>query len=213
MTGLVECFADPLGRGVWLRPGTSDQQVFLETFEGLYHVPPDWMEPPKSVLDLGANIGLVSAHYRCLWPDAEIVAVEPDPSSALLAARNSGCLVDVCAVGSWSGCGGLVGDVAYARRLVRDHDGGVIVKSFGELVGQYFGGSVDFVKVDVEGEEWGLLGGVPSGVRSLLVELHDRWEGDSDGAVLLGAQVLLNGSGFLSMPHRVHPRAVFAWRP
>lgn len=210
---LVERFVEVLGRSVWLRPGTSDGQVFVETFDGRFHVPPSWMPVPSSVLDLGANVGLVAAHYGVLWPGARIVCVEPDPGSALLAARNSGRLVDVCAVAGWSGTGELVGDQAYARRLVRDSGGGVVVRSLGELVDAHFGGWVDLVKMDVEGAEWDLLGDEAMvGVGAVLVELHDL-EGESDDDLIFSARALLESRGFVTERHDVHPRAVFAWRP
>lgn len=78
-----------VGRYVALRETGSDRTVWADTFSGLYHVPPVpiW---PETVLDLGANIGLTTAHYRTLWPDAQIVAVEMDAACCAIALAASG---------------------------------------------------------------------------------------------------------------------------
>ena len=198
-----------------MRPGTSDVTVYNETFTGLFHVPPEWMPVPSTVLDLGANIGLTAAHYKAMWPDARVVAVEPDPSSAAMARRNIGddsVFVDECAVGGSAGRGRMSDGDHYSRRLERGEGGHVVVDTFRAIVDRHFPDGVDFVKVDVEGAEWHALREIPAGVRSLLVELHERPGRDDDVSMLLTAQRYLAAQCFLSQPHRIHPRAVFAWR-
>ena len=39
------------------------------------------LPPPRLILDVGANIGLAALYFRAQYPDAEIVAIEPDPAS------------------------------------------------------------------------------------------------------------------------------------
>lgn len=217
---LVKRFAPVLGREVYLRPGTSDSVVFSETFDGLYHVPPDWMPVPSSVLDLGANVGLVAAHYRVLWPDARVVAVEPDPACCDLIKRNApGVSVLPAAVASFSDVGVLVGSESYAMRFVhyedlRDEHPVCVDRVHSVDFDNLIGPRKDFVKMDVEGMEWDLLGlSELSRVRYVLVELHDwRQDGLSDEKMILEAGRLFEAQGFEWEPHRVHPRAVFAWR-
>lgn len=36
---------------------------------------------PDTVLDLGANVGIFSRYARTLWPNANIIAIEPDPKN------------------------------------------------------------------------------------------------------------------------------------
>lgn len=36
---------------------------------------------PDTVLDLGANVGIFSRYAETLWPDADVIAVEPNPTN------------------------------------------------------------------------------------------------------------------------------------
>jgi hypothetical protein len=53
---MITRYAQPLGREVERRPGTTDEQVFHETFVKQFYVPPEEIRP-ATVLDLGCNIG------------------------------------------------------------------------------------------------------------------------------------------------------------
>lgn len=68
------------GAGVLCRPGTTDAQVFDDTFVGLYHLPP--ADHPLSadavIVDLGANVGYTAAHFAAMLPESRIIAVEMD---------------------------------------------------------------------------------------------------------------------------------------
>ena len=65
-------------------------------------------EPPKRILDLGANIGMGSLYLSALFSEAQFVCVEPDPRNVPLLERNlraNGVRAQVmaCAVGAKSG--------------------------------------------------------------------------------------------------------------
>ena len=64
---------------VWLRSGTTDQDVFEEAF--LREGPALAIAAPKFILDGGANIGLTSVWFAAHFPDAVIAAVEPEASN------------------------------------------------------------------------------------------------------------------------------------
>ena len=84
---LITRYVQALGREVHLRPGTTDEQVFHETFVKQFHVPPEEIRP-ATVLDLGCNIGLTVAHFEVLWPNAEIIGVDLDSENCVVARRN-----------------------------------------------------------------------------------------------------------------------------
>lgn len=209
-------FTGALDRDVLLRPDAADRQVWADTFTGLYHVPPDDMPAPRTVLDVGANIGLTAAHYQRLWPHARIVAVEMNATSAALAERNAPSVhVRQHAVTGTGGHGsydpfadsdahtflpgGRAGVPVQALTLRQ-----TILRSFAE-------GSADFVKLDVEGSEWGILGHIEwaPNVGHLLVELHG--DGGPDELVAR-AIALLERAGFHARRHERHPQAVYAER-
>lgn len=202
-------------REVWLRPGTTDRRVWADTFTGLYHVPPVHRHP-ATVLDLGANVGLVAAHYRYLWPASRIVSVEMDADNFALAQANApGVTLAQAAV------------VPESYRQLRawyagEEEDGYHLAPLGprsapaitvrELLGWFGVEEVDFVKMDVEGAEWQLLGDAAAAewaprVRSLLVEVHG-----GEGRERMARS--LADLGFRATTRRLrHPSAVWAWRP
>lgn len=216
-----------IGRDVVLRVEGSDRQVWADTFSGLYHVPPV-MPVPRVVLDLGANIGLTAAHYKMLWPEARVIAIEMDAESAKLARRNApGVEVHAHAVtgpGGW----GSYNPVGRAEAFAFTHSDatGVLVESLtmrqtllrrcGRHGANNRRDGADFVKMDIEGAEWPIMqrNDWAHLVGHLLVELHAPGFDPgmtSEGMVEL-ACTQLRGIGFKhAEPHPPHPQAVFAW--
>ncbi len=208
-----------LGRAVYLREGTSDAQVWADTYSGLYHVPPYEIDP-ATVLDLGANIGLTAAHYAALWPDAEIVAVEMDSDCAELARLNAPTVTvndhAVSADGGWGSYDPAVRAEAF-RFEPGDRDGQLKMSlTLRQIIKRSFpGGCVDFAKMDIEGAEWGILAKPTWAplVCSLLVELHPVGDMPDDSDWLVSRAVdLLAAAGFEAKRFERHPRAVWATR-
>jgi FkbM family methyltransferase len=218
---LQRVYTNAISRSVYLRK--IDRQAWSDCFTGRYHVPPETVEP-ETVLDLGANIGLTTAHYQAMWPKAKIVAVEMSVTNAALIPLNApDATLRIEAVtdderASW-GTYQLGGDpLAYAFVPCGTSGETVQAKTLGRIIDIEFGrgGEVEFVKMDIEGAEWGILAaadGWRDRVRSLLVELHDSdISPDVSMELLVRATRLLALAGFDSYPHDTHPRAVFAWR-
>lgn len=211
-------FADLLGRYVYLRPGTTDHRVFTDTFRGLYHVPPDTGFHPATVLDVGANIGLVSAHYAYLWPTATVVAAEMDDGNAARIDLNAPYVrVIECAVAAergWTRYNPGRAEDSYrigrtGRRVVRTITmRSAIVRAFG------MSQPVDLLKLDVEGAEWEILEHAEwwaPRVRRMYVEFHGR--GTSD-RILRRGRAAVERAGFRLLPEQgTHPAGVWAERP
>ncbi|MGH2898718.1 MAG: FkbM family methyltransferase [Solirubrobacteraceae bacterium] len=173
------------GASITYRLNRGDIQGIREVwFEEAYRVP--FGPGPRTVLDLGANIGLTSlwlAHrYRCEC----VLAVEPDPSNVMIARRNladnnvSGVIVEAAA-------GPSDGIAAFARsrasnlgalvpRPEAEATVDVRVLTPGSILSNAGLDSVDLCKLDIEGAEGALLltGDTAwlDGVGSMLAELH-----------------------------------------
>jgi FkbM family methyltransferase len=65
----------------------SDAFIFSEVFEHRYY---DFALPdmPRTILDLGANIGFTGLYFARKFPDADIVCVEPMPENVKLLKEN-----------------------------------------------------------------------------------------------------------------------------
>jgi FkbM family methyltransferase len=207
---MITRYVEALGREVELRPGTTDEQVFHETFVKQFHVPPEEIRP-ATVLDLGSNIGLTVAHYEVLWPNADIIGVELDPDNCAVARRNCRrTRILNAAVSATSGRQTYSGEEAWAFRLDPSGDRAVEARTLDELT-DLLGASADFVKMDIEGSEWDVVkapGDWPERVGSLLIEIHGN-EGRRQAGMdeMMG---YLRDKGFTCRKHETHWSAVWA---
>src|SRR5256885_16984483 len=65
---------------LFMRLGTSDREVLGQIFiEEEYR--PLVLSSPQAIIDLGANVGYSSAYFLSQYPNATVLAVEPDPDN------------------------------------------------------------------------------------------------------------------------------------
>jgi FkbM family methyltransferase len=166
------------GYRVECRAGTTDAQVFTDTFVAQYHLPPPGLRP-KTILDLGSNIGTTIIHYARLFPAARVLGVELDAGNYSLCRRNIAALGDRCDVlhGAAWWCDG---EIAYGG----DEEWGIHVDAGGKNKAPAYsmtglldrmGPFIDFVKMDIEGAEAEVLARAGSWigrVGCLKVEVH-----------------------------------------
>jgi FkbM family methyltransferase len=179
------------GRRVYVRPGTTDWLVtYNALFEG-YQRPPGQLGPLRSILDLGANIGVTTADLAEQHPQAEIMGVELDTNNWNLARRN---------IGPWSDRISLIhgavwhrdGRIAYqagrggewAYHVIREDGDSSAVEVIDEVPAYSMttlidklapSGAVDYVKMDIEGAEVDVLADGEAWaprVRCIKVEVH-----------------------------------------
>ncbi|MEY2514048.1 MAG: hypothetical protein QOJ89_1406 [bacterium] len=175
------------GQRVELRAASTDAEVAVATFAGRYHLPPAQLprDEIRSVWDIGANIGLTTAHFAQRYPAAHVLALEPHPANFALAQVNVAPYAQRCTLlrsAAWTCDGrvGLEGEAgpqdgyrvsAGASRLM------VSAISLNTLLMRH--GSPDYVKIDVEGAERELLNDATQwaqSVRCISVECHPPYD-------------------------------------
>lgn len=205
-------FTPQLGREVVLRHNNSDVQMWIDAFEHGFHIPPDDMPPPRTVLDLGANVGLTAAHYKAIWPEATVHAIEMDWESFGLCVQNTDSVNKDSMLCQWMAVGSTDGWATYSRDgltpsayhldpLGKERVYCTTLRSWLDA-----NGLIDFCKMDVEGAEWEILR-EPLNIRNLLVEFHG--EGESKQILERGIRAL-EEIGYKTWHHLPHPQAVYA---
>jgi FkbM family methyltransferase len=174
------------GTPVLLRHGTPDVVTLDEVFLARdYDLPGPvsqalaGLDRGPRVVDLGANAGYFGAFVLGRFPDAELVAVEPDPDNAELLRRAVAAsgraerwrVVEACAATREGTVRFLAGRHSLSRLAGEDEPGIEVaaVDAFEHLEG------ADLAKVDIEGAEWPLLADPRLGrgsLRAIVVEYH-----------------------------------------
>jgi FkbM family methyltransferase len=193
------------GRRMRVTHGTEDTAVFQEIFTaGFYDFSPDRVPAPRRVADIGGNVGMFALYAAVRWPNAEIVAFEPDPANAAkyrwTMTHNAirGHLIEACAT---SRDGAVLFSPGHeSMSHITDDGSGVRVPAvdvFPHLA------DVDLIKIDIEGGEWELLlderfAGLQA--RTVLMEYHPYLCPSDDPRAL--AEARLRTAGY-------KPEAVF----
>jgi FkbM family methyltransferase len=199
---------------VTIRHKTNDILVLDEVFsQREYRLPEkvvarlDRMRPLK-VADIGANIGLFGAWLLARFPDAEILALEPDPSNADVHRRT----IEANGAAAWRLVEGAattkdgtirfsVGE--FARSHVADsQEPGIEVQALDifPLVED-----VGLLKIDIEGAEWPILQDprfAQLDPEVVVLEYHP--EGSPSSEPAQAAEALLVEAGFDIVAH--HPK-------
>jgi len=162
----------PNENGVWV----AFIELLLDDCYGCRQI----SQPVKTVLDIGANVGLFGITAREAFPDAVIHVYEPNlhlEPYLKEQAKAGGFEYFMEAVGLDNGKVSLdYNEDSVQTRSVIDQAGNITQIAFREAINR-IGNSVDFVKMDCEGAEWQLFQDVESWdhVRHLSMEYHLRF--------------------------------------
>jgi FkbM family methyltransferase len=173
-----------------LRFGSSDAEVLHQVFARQEYACCRELKDINFVLDLGANVGYSSVWFANVFPDARIVAVEPDASNAALARANLcpyGERVRVVEAAIWDRPTGLVLDRTYRDGrewsvTVREAGAGEAPDTraldIASLLAEEGMPTIDLLKMDIEGAERVLFRHRSDEwlrrTRNYVVELHDK---------------------------------------
>jgi FkbM family methyltransferase len=175
---------------VRIRPGTSDkfcfEQIFLERCYDLI-----FPKDARLIIDAGANVGYASIFFANNYPQASILALEPEPSNfeALVTNARPYPQIKTIRAALWDKAETVVVDnsdeswaafVTKPDSLPREPDSAMIVQgtTIGELLRISGEDKIDILKLDVEGAEKEIFAAADCSwigkTRVLIVELHDR---------------------------------------
>lgn len=157
--------------------------------DGAYEIPE--VTEPRTILDLGANVGASVAFFALRYPEAKIYACEPSPAVFDRLETNVGALEGVTlrrtAVADHSGTLAFrVSDESLMSSLDPRTPGrevAVEARTLDDLLSELGVSELDLLKIDVEGAEYGVLSTF-SGLertRAVVGEVHlDLMEQDLD---------------------------------
>lgn len=150
------------------------------------------------IIDCGAHIGISARYFAETYPDAIVVAVEPDQENMALAVRNCAGINNIsltqAAIGSTEGFASVVNpdSKGWMRRIARSEmSAGLPITTIPAIVAQYPTASLAIVKIDIEGFESDLFESNLDWIDScplIIIELHDWFfPGQSTSANFLRA--------------------------
>lgn len=186
LSGEVSIRMPGLATPVWARYGTSDLGVFRQVLiDEQYLYQP--ARQPRLIIDGGANVGYASVYFANRFPDATIIAVEPDTDNFQQLQRNTAPYPKVRCVraGLWSrDCflrisnpGG--GSCAFSVEETTDTQDTLPAVTLASLLHSSGCDRIDILKLDIEGAEKQLFSAPDSAgwierTDVIMIELHDR---------------------------------------
>ena len=78
----------------YCRSGGSDLQVFAQVLANREYRCLDRFDISGLIIDCGANIGLSTLYFLTRFPNAHLIALEPDPDNFRMLALNTACFSD-----------------------------------------------------------------------------------------------------------------------
>ena len=186
--GVVRIAIPQSATKIAIRVNTSDIQVFKQLFfanDSNYDIPID--VKPKIIVDGGANAGYASVYFANQYPDAQIIAVEPEASNVEILKENTAPYqnISVFQAGIWNRRTFLKirnredEHWAFQVQEAESHEGAIeamTIEDIMKLSGTEF---IDILKLDIEGAEKEVFSGRQDWldkVGILIIELHDKFK-------------------------------------
>ena len=168
--------------------GTTDIRCFLKIFvERDYSYP--FQISPGFIVDAGANTGLSALYFATTYPDATIIAIEPEADNFMLLKRNCAHIDRIKPLHGalWSTPGSVSLTDAFdgqawtfsIERKDKPVLGNVEAFTIPQLLKMAPDGHIDMLKLDIEGSERELFSKNTDWldhVSVMAIELHDRYE-------------------------------------
>lgn len=144
---------------------SSDRYAFGQVFIHQQYACPEPIRLPKYVVDCGANVGYTSVYFLQRFPEAKVVAIEPDRRNFEILVRNlapygSRAVPMLAALWSHQGRVTLQSNAekgnewsSWVREAAQGETGDVEAVDIAWLLDRSPYGYIDILKIDVEGAE------------------------------------------------------------
>lgn len=188
-----------------IRRGTTDFETFVQIFSRKEYDFPQ-IRKPEWIVDAGANIGLFSVWAKNRWPEAKIIAVEPEVFNYSIMARNLEHYEGIKMLngGLWGFAQNLaiydkhgLGECGYVTEA---REGGNIpgITLVG-ILNEYNIPKLDLLKIDIEGAEKEVftapnMANTIGRLDQIVIETHDHLLPGSFRAV--SSAILVGWDGF-----------------
>ena len=191
-----------LGSHLSMRIDDSDIRVFKQIFVDNEYDSLNLPETANTIVDLGANIGLSALFFVKKYPNAHIIAVEPDTVNFEFMKRNLEDYsnhVALLQAAIWPSDGEVslvehdesnegLGAWGYrTETLTEGAEASVSAISIPTLMNQFSMDFIDILKVDIEGAEYELFEKDYESwldkVGLIIIETHDRFKPNSEAMV------------------------------
>ena len=216
----------------------ADYRTFFFLFSEIFAREEYFVEIPKPrphIIDAGSNIGVALLYFKMLYPEASIIAIEPSPAAAALLRRNveanqlANVRVIECALWDKPGTMELYtrpGELAGVSSSLRPQAGYDAQRITCVTLSSLVEGTVDLLKIDVEGAELPVIrelcdSGKIACVERMIVEVHHDPTTVSDTLPALLELLRVHGfsysfamgpTRFLMSLHEPQDMLLYTWR-
>ena len=173
---------------IGLRAQTTDLGTFHQVFLDEEHAI-DLDTAPQTICDLGANVGLASIYFANRFPNAKIIAIEPERENFLQLKANTAAYenIEIIHGAAWPRDTNLSivntdkGSNAFqVKETTIEEEVDCVGISIPTILENFAKNRIDLLKMDIEGSELDLFADQESlqnwitKIGVLMVELHDR---------------------------------------
>lgn len=174
-----------------LRDNESDKAIFFQVFyEKQYDLYGIEFPEARKIIDGGANIGCASVYFSIRFPQAKILAIEPEKNNFSLLTKNVEPYKNINCIqaGIWDKNENLSitnpegGAAEFMFDNKAGHDDMIKGMTIQSLLDLQQWNEVDILKLDIEGAEKEVFAATDLSwlkkVKLLIIELHDRYKKD-----------------------------------
>lgn len=171
---------------VYLRDNFSDPAIFRQVFlEQQYKLDEILSIDAKRIIDAGANIGCASLYFSTIFPNAEIVAIEPEGENFQLLQKNTANYKNVTCKNAalWDKNEMLSitnpESLSAGFMVEQTEENAIEGLTISQVLEEQNWNTIDIVKIDIEGAEKEVFLANTDWLKKakvLIVELHDRYK-------------------------------------